>query len=242
MLKSYIKAIAGMFGKSVSENAFTRITEDKYHTYGVSQVLHKLSIEESALWMKNYIQEAVFLHKQRDMFDYAIENISHDYLNDDNLFLEFGVATGTSINHFAKKLQTKIYGFDSFEGLPDDWKGWNLKKGVFNRSGNMPAVESNVHLVKGLIEETLPVFLAQNPAKKIAFIHIDTDLYKPAKVILQLCKERLFPGSIILFDELHSYTSWQLHEYKALMEELPVDSYQFIAFSDYKQGLIRMIK
>ncbi|MEP6513388.1 MAG: hypothetical protein ABJA79_05940 [Parafilimonas sp.] len=47
-------------------------------------------------------------------------------------------------------------------------------------------------------------------------------------------------GSIILFYELHSYPSWRLHEYKALQEELSPDSYKFIAFSDYKQGMIEI--
>lgn len=93
-------------------------------------------------------------------------------------------------------------------------------------NGVLPIVESNVQLVKGLIEYT--------------FCFFDTDIYSAAKTILQLCKSRLISGSIILFDELHSYPSWRLHEYKALQEELSPDSYKFIAFSDYKQGMIEI--
>ena len=36
--------------------------------------------------------------------------------------LEFGVATGRTINHLASLTAEQIYGFDSFEGLPEDWR------------------------------------------------------------------------------------------------------------------------
>lgn len=232
-----------VFGAAISKEHFSKITEDIYYTYGVSQVLHKLSVEESALWIKNFIGDTIFFNKKVDLRNYIIKYFQNsELLLDNNLFLEFGVASGTSINSFAKGLQTNFFGFDTFEGMPEDWKGWNVKQGQFSSNGLLPKVEQNVRLIKGLIENTLPTFLQAHAVKKIAFIHIDTDTYAPAKTILQLCKKFFFPGTLILFDELHSYTSWKLHEYKALMEELPIDSYNFIAFSEYKQGLIKIIK
>lgn len=243
MFKRYLKKGASFFGRIFHDNYFRKITEDKYSTYGISYVLHKKSIDESAEWIKQFICEALFFNKKSALRNYAIECLQHKKtFTDEYLFLEFGVATGTSINQFASAIKSEFYGFDTFEGMPEDWKGWNVKKGQFPNNGKFPKVADNVNLIKGLIEKTLPSFLEQHKNKKIAFIHIDTDSYAPAKTILSLCKNRLVPGSIILFDELHSYTSWQMHEYKALKEELADDSYKFIAFSEYKQGMIQIVK
>ena len=41
---------------------------------------------------------------------------------EDGLFLEFGVYKGTSINFISSLIpDKKIYGFDSFGGLPEEW-------------------------------------------------------------------------------------------------------------------------
>ena len=47
------------------------------------------------------------------------------------LVLEFGVWKGTSLHHLTTRLSSrKVYGFDSFEGLPETW-GSVLPKGTF---------------------------------------------------------------------------------------------------------------
>jgi hypothetical protein len=38
------------------------------------------------------------------------------------LVLEFGIFSGRTINHLAQPESSKIWGFDSFEGLPEDWR------------------------------------------------------------------------------------------------------------------------
>ena len=81
------------------------------------------------------------------------------------VYLEFGVFEGASIkiavDAFGEKLKN-AYGFDSFEGLPDDWKhsfGKISEKGSFNVDGKMPDIElENVSFVKGWFENTLPSF------------------------------------------------------------------------------------
>jgi hypothetical protein len=242
MLRKLLKNISFVFGQSISEKKFNKIAEDRYYTYGVSQRLHELAVLESAEWIHNYIDDCIIFDNKRKLYSYAVECLQRFRNQDDLLYLEFGVHTGTSINFFAKGISKQLYGFDTFEGMPEDWKGWNVKKGQFTMNGKFPEVQGNVELIKGLIQDTLPGFLAKHPDKKIAFIHIDTDIYAPAKTVLNLCKNRLVPGSIILFDEIHSYTSWKSHEYKALQEELQEENYKFIAFSDYKQGMIEIIR
>jgi len=51
-----------------------------------------------------------------------------------------------------------------------------------------------------MIENTLPVLLAEMTPAQIRFIHIDTDLYEPAKLILDTCAP-LMHDTIIVFDE-----------------------------------------
>jgi len=103
------------------------------------------------------------------------------------LWLEFGVASGKSINYFSKFTNDTVYGFDSFEGLPEDWRG-GFNKGAFNRNGIPPKVNSNVELIKGWFNETLEPFI-KTKNKKISFIHMDADLYSSTKYIFDVLKD-----------------------------------------------------
>jgi len=162
--------------------------------------------------------------------------------NTNHLFLEFGVYGGKSLNFFAKQCPNhRFVGFDSFKGLSDDWAGTSSRRGAFDRRGVVPKTRENVTLVAGEISETLPPFLEENKGRKIFFMHIDTDTYSAASIILSHTKPLLIEGSIILFDELHSYPGWRRGEYLALREELPRESYEFIAFSQ-KRAAIRIVR
>jgi hypothetical protein len=99
--------------------------------------------------------------------------------------------------------------------LPDDWRE-GAKAGAF--ASGIPDVPANVELKIGMIEHTLPAFLAENPYP-IRFLHIDTDFYAPAEFILTTCKPRML-RTIIVFDEFFNYPGWEDHEYKAFMEFL----------------------
>jgi len=160
----------------------------------------------------------------------------------DPLLLEFGVFGGKSINFFAKQCPDyQFVGFDSFRGLSDEWAGTSSGLGAFDRKGSLPKVRKNVTLEVGEISETLPDFLAENSEKKIFFMHIDTDTYASASIILSHAKKFLVEGAIILFDELHSYPGWREGEYRALKEELPREGYEFIAFAQ-KRAAIRIVR
>lgn len=71
------------------------------------------------------------------------------------LVLEFGVFKGQSINKLGRVLQQPIFGFDSFEGLPEDWDVGNavIPREAFDRQGNLPEVLPNVVLIKGWFEQ-----------------------------------------------------------------------------------------
>ncbi len=152
------------------------------------------------------------------------------------LWMEFGVWNGISINHIARQVRDTIYGFDSFEGLPVDW--WQGKtadalvpKEYFKRY-SLPKVRANVELVKGWFDKTLPGFLAEHK-EPAAFIHIDSDVYESAKVVLDLLGDRIGKGTVILFDELFNYPCWEDHEWRALQEFIKARNVkvQYLAFN-----------
>ena len=93
------------------------------------------------------------------------------------VWLEFGVASGNTINYISKFTNEPVYGFDSFQGLPEKWRD-GFEAGAFGTNGELPSVNHNVRLVKGWFNETLPGFIQDNlHGKKVSFIHMDADLY-----------------------------------------------------------------
>jgi hypothetical protein len=130
------------------------------------------------------------------------------------LFLEFGVATGQTISQIADLSRGRVFGFDSFEGLPEPWRT-GFPKGCF--SGEIPPVPPNVSIVKGWFAETLPKFI-QEHTEPVAFLHVDCDLYSSTKCIFDSLYPRIGQGCVIVFDEYFNYPGWQNHEHKAFME------------------------
>lgn len=130
---------------------------------------------------------------------------------DNDLWLEFGVFSGKTINYFARFTNEKVYGFDSFKGLPEDWRP-GFGKGTFSRehrrTWKIPKVLKNVELVVGLFNETLEDFLEKHPDQKVGFIHVDSDLYSSAIYTLDKLAPRMKKGTIILFDELVNYDGY----------------------------------
>ncbi|WP_075968138.1 class I SAM-dependent methyltransferase [Immundisolibacter cernigliae] len=145
------------------------------------------------------------------------------------LWLEFGVYTGETINYIAGRASSVIYGFDSFEGLPENWRD-GFPKGHFSL-GRLPTVKGNVELVTGWFDETLPNFLSEHPGP-ISFLHIDCDLYSSTKVVFDLCQDRIVPGTIIVFDEYFNYPGWEEGEFKAFQEFVSIQNleYEYIGY------------
>ena len=87
---------------------------------------------------KNYMSKSLLIHQIKDIRLFSINTALK--LNQENgYFIEFGVYDGESINFFAEKIgDKKIYGFDSFQGLKDDWIGHHLPAKTFDLSGKIP--------------------------------------------------------------------------------------------------------
>jgi len=188
----------------------------------------ELSNEIFNHFKEQFKQSILFSDKSR-IQEYAIKNALLNDKNKEYYYLEFGVYTGKSANFFSKNVK-KLYAFDSFEGLKEDWVGTRLPKGHFNLNKKIPSLNSNVEPVVGWVEDTLEDFLnIHNP--KINFVHLDMDTYSPTKFTLEKIKPYLVKDAIILFDELYNYPGWRNGEYKALTEVFKEDEFKYKAFT-----------
>jgi hypothetical protein len=152
----------------------------------------------------------------------------------EGLVLEFGVYSGRSINRIAQSKPGPVYGFDSFEGLPEAWRE-GFEKGSFSRE-DLPEVAPNVELIVGWFDRTLPHFLDVHPGPA-SLIHVDCDLYSSTQTVFTQLRQRIVPGTIILFDEYFNYPGWELHEFKAFQEFVETTGlhYEYIGLNPTNQ-------
>ena len=156
------------------------------------------------------------------------------------LILEFGVRHGSSIRQLASLTSKPIYGFDSFEGLPEDWH--EESKEVYSTRGKIPKVPPHVTLIPGWFNETLPLFLAKH-GEDVALINMDCDIYSSTKTVLDLLSARIKKGTIIIFDEYIGNLHWEEDEHKAFMESIDTYhwKYEYLCYSAYtKQVVVRI--
>ena len=152
--------------------------------------------------------------------------------------LEFGVATGRSIRHWAKLFPTHdIWGFDGFEGIYEPWNG--LPAGHFAQK--LPNVPHNVKLVVGRFDATLPDWTKKHKGFA-SLIHVDCDLYSATKDVFANLKPYIRSGTIIVFDEYWNYPTWQEHEYLAWKEEkIPYEYIGYVHGGNYQPVAVRVL-
>lgn len=115
-----------------------------------------------------------------------------------------------------------LWGFDSFEGLPEPKAEDFNSSQSFARKGILPArpemvlnnlrnigldedtINNQVTLIKGWFAETLPEY----SGAPIALLHIDADLYESYKVCLENLWPKIVVGGIVAFDEYHDPEGW----------------------------------
>jgi hypothetical protein len=162
--------------------------------------------------------------------------------------VEFGVAGGSwlkmILDHMDRQSTLReVYGFDSFEGLPEpdrqnDGNAW--KKGQY--ANPLEAVQkflkvsdkSHLHLLKGWFLDSFKKPEAQD-IRKIAFAKVDCDLYGPAVECLDFLANRLSNGAVLMFDDWPHLAT--LGETKAFMEwvqRVPQYRFEFIGFINWR--------
>jgi hypothetical protein len=135
--------------------------------------------------------------------------------------LEFGVSSGLSLRVIAYYLGgiVPVFGFDSFEGLPEDWENTPCKKGHFSQDGNVPDIEDTI-IYKGWFDATVPQYMTDHPDATIALLHLDADLYSSTKTILEGINSQIVPGTIVVCDEwFYNFSEdYNDHEQRAVLE------------------------
>lgn len=186
-------------------------------------------LQSSAVFIEENCSKAIIFSTRDKFWDYAIS-----LADKQKIFAEFGVSWGKSINYFAKKLpkETIIYGFDSFEGLREDFTGTSFARGSFSTNGELPKVPKNVKLIRGWFENSLPGFLNEIQGN-FGLIHLDADTYESTRLVLELLGNRIASGCIVMFDEYQGVPNWENHEHKAWTEfaKRHKIKYEYIAFA-----------
>lgn len=185
-------------------------------------------------------------------FEHLAEALTH--VPNEGQILEFGVRKGGKGSTFKLISDTFperiIHGFDSFEGLPEDWV---MNPGDVARAKSMkapmPVPPKNGKFWKGWFDETIDEYLKEYPSRHIAFLHIDCDLYSSTKTIFKKLNHLIIKDTIITFDDFYPfgtkpYSNWQEHEWKAFVEWVTDNdrSFEVISRNNHWQATIKVTK
>lgn len=185
--------------------------------------------ESSAEFVESFGNKAMLFRDREEFWRYAVKRVSIE-----GIYAEFGVSWGKSLSrlvNFAPP-NSQFYGFDSFQGLQEDFTGTNFGVGAFSTGGVLPKVPTNVKLVPGWFRDSVPEFL-NTVHQNFCFVHLDADTYESTIEVLKLIRKRISSGCIIVFDEYIGVPNWQNHEHKAWTEFVSKYriKYEFIAFA-----------
>jgi predicted O-methyltransferase YrrM len=223
----------GTLVHAINDHVLGKRSSDSYDVLHMAQLISSM---DSAQYLMEHMHTATNIKNDLGLLSHAISLRSND-----GLILEFGVASGRTINHLASLTNQKVYGFDVFSGLPEDWRT-GFEKGVFAQPH--PKVRENVELVQGLFEDSIPPFLSSTAQQNVSFIHIDCDLYSSTQTIFNLLGDRIVRGTVVVFDEYFNYPGWRKHEFKAFQEFISVRnlSYKYDSFVSRHQQVCVIIQ
>lgn len=219
---------------------YAKASEREFHS--ISQELQRQAVQSTAVYVQQHASAAKPLKSREAVLQYASENVARQLLAS-GMIAEFGVYSGITITLIAQLFPDKrLYGFDSFQGLPEDWRP-GFEKGTFARS-TLPSVPKNVELVVGWFNDTLPTFVRTHKKQPLALLHLDADLYSSALTVLNALKAQIVPGTILVFDEYWNYPGWENGEFRAWQEFCEVNDvgYEYLAYTDdHEQVALRVL-
>ena len=184
----FVKYVITRLGEYFSANAL----------YSFNATLNYLEVGR---WMraKGYETRHRFSRRE-ELFDFVGNQISARVV----LYLEFGVFRGETTLYWSKLLSNPssiLHGFDSFEGLPENWLPQS-QKGYFSTNGAIPQIDDErVRFFRGWFDETLPKY--ELPLHDVLVINLDADLYSSTHCVLRTLRNDIVPGTYIYFDEFN---------------------------------------
>jgi hypothetical protein len=159
---------------------------------------------------------ALELGSREDLYRYVSDNLLEGR-NSAIDYLEFGVFEGASMKFWSNlnnNTESRFFGFDSFEGLPEEWHS-GRGKGAFSTGGKSPQItDPRVRFVHGWFQESLRGFMASYSPRARLVIHIDCDLYSSALYCLTTLDPIIQRGTTIVLDDFYD----ALHVYRALSD------------------------
>jgi hypothetical protein len=234
-LKWFLTNIIGIFLRSIKRAS--------YVSPSIEQVLISESINSSAKFVIENCVDANFIPSGREFFFDFVKKFmySNNYINSQSQILEFGVWRGRSIKYLARIFpDNTVIGFDSFQGLSENWSGTEKFEGHFSTDGKVPRnLPKNVKIIVGLFSETLPNFL-KNFEGDLSLCHLDADTYTPTKEILELVVTPTRQNLVLIFDEYFGYPNWEIHEHRAFQEIIKKTGrkFKYIAYTQQSVAVL----
>jgi len=146
------------------------------------------------------------------LYDFAARSIGDGPIT----YLEFGVRGGASMRQMAQRFRhpdTRFVGFDSFEGLPEQWGRY--EKGHFSTGGKVPqSADKRMIFVKGWFQNTVPEYLAAHPVSGPVLVHLDADLYSSTLFLLTTLWHHVLDYHVVWDDFAHDVVI-ALHDFKS---------------------------
>lgn len=171
--------------------------------------------------LRDQFARAQLCDRRSGVWDRAIAEVG---AGEPVLLLEFGVFRGDSIRYFSERFshpEARFVGFDSFEGLPEAWVGY--ERGTFSTGGRLPEIaDSRVSFVKGWFQDSVPPFLDANRGSwsdgRPVLVHFDADLFSSTLFLLTTLWHQI-PAYHFIFDEFMGH---ELRAWSAFREAYPV--------------------
>lgn len=233
-LKSFVSKVIAFTHRSVRD-------KQRRDEALLADELAARAVRSGADFVEPLLDHVLIFDRVDSLWKFALSKVSTPE-DGQYIGLEFGVFRGRSIRFFSSRTRSwRWHGFDSFRGLADDWPGTRSAVGTFDRRGALPFVPDNVELHQGWFEDTVPAAVIDLNLNNCWLVHIDSDTYPAARLVLGNLLPRLPDGCVIVFDDFHSYPNWQRGESSAFAEvcvELGRD-FVFLAFSK-SQAVVRM--
>ena len=178
----------------------------------------KLKINKN-IFIKNIISNKLTLVSEERLIN--LYNHCSNFKNTKYSFVECGVAKGgcLAMMKYCSGINNKIFGFDSFEGMPDIidkdisnynksdpkiWIGKSLCDGinsVYDTFTKLDLDMNNVTLVKGFFQDTLQIQENIDNICEIAVLRLDGDWYESTKICLEKLYNNVIEGGIIIIDD-----------------------------------------
>jgi Macrocin-O-methyltransferase (TylF) len=129
---------------------------------------------------------------------YMIKQLSE--IAPDGVCFELGVFTG-GVTRMLLDSGRNVVAFDTFEGIKGSGEFDLHKDGEYN-GGDVFEYINGAEIVKGFVPETLV-----GRSDKVAFVHMDMDIYGPTRDALAMIYPMLVDGGIIVMDDYGFWTT-----------------------------------